>query len=217
MADKDPRTVWECPWWRVEERKFTGPDGRERTWYSAHRPNPQTVHILGITPQGEVPLLRQWRVPLQDYVWELPAGICDVEHEPPEETAVRELEEETGYRPGETHLLFTGTVSPGLTDELYSAFLSLDLELKGEGGGTGGERLEVYLLPFGQLQGFLMDKAQGGELVDSKLFTHITLALQLLVDLSEEADSSGRTRYRRLVRQLLRDLLGPGAVEPPGN
>ena len=96
----EPRVVWECPWWRVEERLFTSPDGAEHAYFSAHRPNPHTVHMLAITPDGLVPVLRQWRPPLEDWVWELPAGCCDVADERPEEAAARELLEETGWRGG---------------------------------------------------------------------------------------------------------------------
>ena len=184
MADAGPRTVWQCPWWRVEERGFDGPDGRRHTWYSAHRPNPQTVHMLGITPAGEAVLLRQWRVPLQQWVWELPAGVCDVEGEAPVEAARRELEEESGWRAKEVRLLFTGTVSPGLTDELYSAYLCLNLQQVSEGGGTGGERIEVSLVPLAELAPFLMAKYTAGELVDSKIFAHLALAEARLAELA---------------------------------
>ena len=85
MPDGDPKVVWQCPYWRVEERGFTGPDGQTCTWWSARRPNPHTVHMLGITPQGYVPVLRQWRVPVQAWVWELPAGLCDVADEQPQQ------------------------------------------------------------------------------------------------------------------------------------
>jgi len=190
MADGEPRVVWECPWWRVEERGFSGPDGQPRAWYSAHRPNPHTVHMLGITPDGLVPLLRQWRVPLQAWVWELPAGLCDVAGESMADAALRELLEETGYRAGVAHHLLTATVSPGLTDELYNAFLCLELVQAGAGGGTGGERLEVHLVPFRELQRTLLEYAERGELIDAKILTHIALAIKKLSDL-KRADFAG--------------------------
>ncbi|GEM_PF-63810 len=184
MADQGPRVVWQCPWWRVEERSFDGPDGRRHIWYSAHRPDPRTVHMLGITQDGEVPLLRQWRAPLETWVWELPAGLCDVKGEAPEDAARRELEEETGWRAADVQLLFTGTVSPGLTDELFSAYLCLNLQQVSAGGGTGGERIEVSLVPLAELAPFLMAKYTAGELVDSKIFAHLALAEARLAELA---------------------------------
>jgi ADP-ribose pyrophosphatase len=143
--------------------------------------------MLGITPRGEVPLLRQWRAPLQKWVWELPAGLCDVQGESPVDAARRELEEETGWRAGELQLLFTGTVSPGLTDELFSAFLCLDMQHVSDGGGTGGERIEVHLVPLAQLAPFLMAEYAAGGLVDSKIFAHLALAEARLADDDRQA------------------------------
>ena len=96
MEEKDAKTVWHCPYWRVETRKFRSGDGEEHIWYSAKRPNPETVHILGLTNDGLVPVIRQWRYPLEAPVWELPAGLCDIEGEAMTQTALRELEEERG-------------------------------------------------------------------------------------------------------------------------
>ncbi|MCH7471543.1 NUDIX hydrolase [bacterium] len=183
MQDGEARTVWECPWWRVEERTYTGPDGKQRKYYSAKRPKPDTVHMLGLTAAGEVPVLRQWRVPMQDYVWELPAGILDVDGESTEDAALRELEEETGFRAGRIHHLFTGTVSPGLTNELYRAYLCLELTRVHDGGGLDGERLEVRLVRFDELEEFVLAAAGRGELVDAKIQTHIALATRKLAGL----------------------------------
>ena len=186
MPDGKPKVVWDCPYWHVEERSFTGPDGKERTWWTAKRPNPHTAHMLGITSTGYVPVLRQWRVPLQQWVWELPAGLCDVPHEQMQQTAQRELIEETGYASGEVYPLITGTVSPGLTDELYNAFLCLDLERTGEGGGVGGERLEVHMIPLWDMKRFLLAEAKAGRLVDVKIMTHYMLAVDKLGQLAQE-------------------------------
>ena len=105
----------------VEER-LTGEDGADRRWYSV-RADPNTVSILGLTEDKRVPVVRQWRVPLQAHVWELPAGLLDKPGEDMATTAARELEEETGYWPGKViPLLGPATTSSGLTDELLERF-----------------------------------------------------------------------------------------------
>lgn len=149
--------------------------GEPHVWFSALRPNPETVHILGLTPEGMVPVLRQWRHPVGAWVWELPAGICDVAGESLEETARRELLEETGYRAGETLHVFRGTVSPGLTNELYNAFVCLDLQRVAQGGGVGGEQLEVRLVHVLELFDFALQAHRRAELIDAKVLAHAAL------------------------------------------
>jgi ADP-ribose pyrophosphatase len=177
--DEAARIVWQCPWWHVEERWFEANGGRH-VWYAAQRPVADTVHILGLTDDGQVPVLRQWRVPMQAWVWELPAGICDVPGEPLEATARRELMEETGYRAAQLRLLGRGTVSPGMTNELWNAYLATGLELAGAGGGVHGERLELVLRPLAGLDEWFLARSQVGELVDSKVFAHLALAQRVL-------------------------------------
>jgi len=172
----EPRVVWECPWWRVEQEDFRGPDGVLRQWYTARRPNPETVHMLALDAQGRVPLLRQYRVPLHAWVWELPAGLSDPDDPSLEETARRELLEETGLFAGRVLHLLRATVSPGITDEIYNAYLCLDCEERGSGGGVHGEQIEVRRVALGSLEQFVLERAAAGELTDSKIIAHIRLA-----------------------------------------
>jgi ADP-ribose pyrophosphatase len=136
--------------------------------------------MLGITSDGLVPLLRQYRIPMSDWVWELPAGLCDAEGEDIEATAIRELEEEAGLRAERAIRLFRGTVSPGLTDEMYNAYLCLDLSRVGPGGGIHGERIEVHMRPFDELPDWIIAAQERGELVDSKIIAHWCLAQRWL-------------------------------------
>ena len=74
---------------------------------------------------GKVVFVRQYRYPYGEEVLELPAGKID-KGEPPEKTAFRELEEETGIRAGRMELLFVTYPSPGYTNEKIYVYRAYD-------------------------------------------------------------------------------------------
>lgn len=88
---------------------YTDPEGVERTWESAERlTRPKGCDIDGVgvaailqdpaKPNDEPRILlqKQWRPPVNQTVIEVPAGLMDP-NETPEDCAIRELKEETGY------------------------------------------------------------------------------------------------------------------------
>ena len=60
--------------------------------------HPGAVAIVALDDTGRVLMVRQYRHPVGTLLWEIPAGLRDVSGEPPQDTAGRELLEETGYR-----------------------------------------------------------------------------------------------------------------------
>ncbi|GLI74865.1 ADP-ribose diphosphatase [Penicillium ochrochloron] len=92
-------------WTRLVKTTYTDPLGVERTWESAERQTrPANCEIDGVgivtilnKPTGpELLLQKQYRPPIDKVVIEVPAGLIDA-GETPEQCAVRELKEETGY------------------------------------------------------------------------------------------------------------------------
>ena len=168
--------LWESPHFSVVEHKV-GSGAGAYGYYSCQRPGPHTVHILALTPQDEVVLVRQYRPPVGKEVIELPAGVCDREGEGLVETARRELLEETGYRAQDVELVFSGTVSPGLSNEIYNLFLATGAVRQGKGGGVGHEKIHVFLKPRRRLLDYLVEESLIGEvLVDAKIPTALALA-----------------------------------------
>ena len=84
--------------------------------------------IVGDDGSTDVVLVRQYRPAFETEMWEIPAGMRDVDGEPPELTAERELVEEAGLRPGTLDLLTRISPSAGLTDSITWIFLATDLE-----------------------------------------------------------------------------------------
>ncbi len=95
--------------------------------------HPGSVAVVALDDRGRVLLIRQYRHPVRRLLWELPAGLRDVEGEPLQAGAARELAEEAGYRAGTWHTLVDAFTSPGMTDERTRVFLARDVSLIPEG------------------------------------------------------------------------------------
>jgi len=89
--------------------------------------HPGAVGILALDDDGRVPLVHQYRHPVGMVMWELPAGLLDVDGEPPLEAAQRELAEEADLRAGRWDTLIDWVLSPGGTSEVFRCYLARDL------------------------------------------------------------------------------------------
>lgn len=85
------------------------------------------VGAVALDDTGRVLLIRQYRHPVGEWMWELPAGLTDVPGEPPLETARRELAEEADVAAGRWDLLVDLNTSPGCTDERIRLYLARDV------------------------------------------------------------------------------------------
>ena len=86
--------------------------------------HPGAVGIVALDDADRVVMLRQYRHPIRAHMWELPAGLRDVDGEPPVVTARRELAEETSLSAARWSLLTTQNPSPGFCDELVYLYLA---------------------------------------------------------------------------------------------
>jgi 8-oxo-dGTP pyrophosphatase MutT (NUDIX family) len=92
--------------------------------YAVH---PGSVAVVALDEQDRVLLIRQYRHPTRHLLWELPAGLRDVEGEPLVTGAARELAEEAGYRAETWHTLVDLYTSPGMSNERIRVFLARGL------------------------------------------------------------------------------------------
>lgn len=89
------------------------------------------VAIVPITNHGKVVLVKQFRYPMKEIMLEIPAGKLD-NFEAPLDCAVRELEEETGYRAEQMIKITETFTSPGFSNEIVHLFLATGLTQVGQ-------------------------------------------------------------------------------------
>lgn len=131
--------------------------------------------IVAVTEARELVLVEQFRIPLQQRVIELPAGIiadsAETADESAEASALRELEEETGFRGTHTRLLCSGPVAAGMTDEMCYFTQVTGLQRVSAGGGVEGEDITVHLVPLTDVEPWLARQhAARGVLTDPRIF-----------------------------------------------
>ncbi|ETT81232.1 NUDIX hydrolase [Viridibacillus sp. FSL R5-0477] len=88
--------------------------------------HPGAVAIIPITNEGKIVLVEQYRKPLERSIIEIPAGKLE-KGEKPEYTAIRELEEETGYGSKNFTFVQSFATSPGFADEVIHIYVARDL------------------------------------------------------------------------------------------
>lgn len=95
--------------------------------------HPGAVAVVALNSRGEVALVRQYRHPVAQPLWELPAGLLDVEGEPAVKTAERELWEESDLHAEQWDVLLDLLPTPGCSDEAIRLFLARGIsEANGE-------------------------------------------------------------------------------------
>ncbi|KUL21801.1 NUDIX domain-containing protein [Streptomyces regalis] len=111
------------------------PDGSVvRRDYQVH---PGSVAVLALDDEDRVLLIKQYRHPVRQKLWEIPAGLLDIPGENPLHAAQRELYEEAHVKAEDWRVLTDVYTTPGGCDEAVRIFLARNLS------EADGERFEV--------------------------------------------------------------------------
>lgn len=147
---KSRRTIDVSPWIKVIEREVEFTEGAKPELYHAVGQQ-DYIAIVALTPDGLIPIVRQYRPALEQFTWELPAGLVD-KGENPAETCTRELMEETGYPAKTVYAL--GDYAPctaRLSNRVHSFFIETGARADNQASEPGIEVRLVSPAELGQL------------------------------------------------------------------
>ncbi|KZP29978.1 hypothetical protein FIBSPDRAFT_815660 [Athelia psychrophila] len=175
----------EARWITLKKLKWSDPEGKERLWECAERKTRSSggvdaVAVLAIirSKTNAFPLstviIEQYRPPIDKFIIEMPVGLID-EGETAEKAAIRELEEETGFKADRVIELSPVIVSdPGMTTaNMQLAVLSVTMEDKlerPEAKLEPGEFIVTRIIELAKLNEELKAYDAKGFAVDARLF-----------------------------------------------
>lgn len=137
--------------------------------------------VVPLTDDGCVLTVRQYRYPLKEVLTEIPAGKRDSVNEPPQETAERELKEETGASAGE--MIYLGEFYPTCAYSTEVIYMYLARELRfGSTNPDDDEFIETQKIPLDELVGEIIN----GNIRDGKTQAAVLKAYYLLKNEKEK-------------------------------
>jgi ADP-ribose pyrophosphatase len=161
MKITSSKQVYDCGLFRVTEDEAVDKKSGFRIKRSVVRHIGSAV-MMAVDDKKRVLLVRQYRLPAEKYLWELPAGRLDP-GENPLQAARRELKEETGYKAKKWTKLASYFASPGFVQERMTIYLAEDLTA-GEATPMDDERIEARWFKRRELAKLI----ESGEIEDGK-------------------------------------------------
>lgn len=166
--------VYDTPWIGVKRHEVINPAGNPGIYSTIHFKN-KAIGVIPLDHENNTWIVGQYRFPLGAYSWEIPEGGGNPDI-PYQESAARELLEETGIRAGKYELLLTMDLSNSVSDEEAIVFVARDLTFE-EAEPEETEVLQIKKLPFQELFQMVMD----GKIRDA-ISVAAVLKLQVLMN-----------------------------------
>ncbi len=155
----------------VTRARFADPDGVAFERDVVHHPG--AVAVVAVTEEHALVLVHQYRPAVDRWLFEIPAGTCDVEGEQSAVTARRELAEEVGYSAADWSLLTRCAVTPGFCDEYSSVYLATGLtKVALDRQGIEERFMSIVEVPLDRFDGLVDD----GTVIDATTILGVGLA-----------------------------------------
>ncbi len=154
------------------ETIFLDKEGNEQTWRWLEKKD--VVMVFAITKDNNVVLIKNFRVPLEKYVIELPAGLLDKKGENTEEAIRRELLEETGYAVEALHALPPDPFSASISNNIRHCYIATGAIKASDAHGDAAEDITVMEVPPHELVDFYLN---GTELFNMHILALYQVAL----------------------------------------
>lgn len=141
---------------KVFEDQVSLPDKRIAS--RSYIKHPGGAAMLAITKDEKVILIKQYRYPLDEVIYEIPAGKMDVENESFKNCAARELEEETGYNSDDISFLYQIYPCVGYSSEIIEIYLAKQAYLVDKPIDKDvDEFIEVHLFTKAEIKALLLE------------------------------------------------------------
>lgn len=172
------KRLFDNPWLTVRQDDVGLPNGQRIEDYFVLE-YPDWCHVLALTPDNDVVLVKQYRHPLEEDSLELPGGVVDEtgDRQAAALSAVkRELLEETGYGGGMFKHLASLSPNPATHNNLMHSFIATDVKLQASQSLDATEEIEVVLKPLAEF----IDLAAQGKIMQTMQVSTLFLALHQL-------------------------------------
>ena len=125
--------------------------------------HPGGAVVIPVTEKGKLVIVTQFRYPFQTTLLEFPAGKLDID-ENPLDCAVRELEEETGYKAAKVTELGKIYTAQGYCTETLHIYVAQELKQGDHKREEGEHGMEIYEFDIAEIE----NKIRSGEIIDAK-------------------------------------------------
>ena len=175
MKITDERVLFEGPWISLKERDYIDTQNNSRSWSFIERRNKQKAAVIvPITQEsGSLIIIQQYRIPFMKNLYEFPAGLIDP-GETPEQAAVRELAEETGYQGVIDFISPEIASSSGLASEtVHMVYMTVKEGPSYRPRHEDSEQITIHKLFPNTIQDFLRKCEKTDKLLDAKLSIYL--------------------------------------------